>query len=1114
MSRPPSDQDVRDRILNDFDTTFLLEAGAGTGKTTVLVGRILALVRAGRAPIDRIVAITFTEKAAAELKTRLREGLDEAVASAHDERERTRLAAAAADLERAPISTIHAFASALLRERPFEAGLDPQFQVAAEIAGERLREDVWERWLEARMTAGDPTFVRTLAFDVGLEGVRAAAWRMVAERDIAARPEPRAPFAIESLRERIAQALQVLRPLKSRCLDTADKAYESLERLEAFHERAARSEGVGLELWLRGLQVIGHLGQQGNWKPKETCGQVKVELKAVKEAHETWRAASDADLAWALRESLRGFLATFDQARHEHAVADFTDLLLLTRDVLAQSLPVRRYFQRRFDYVLIDEFQDTDPLQAQIAFFLAEDPEAPPASDWSQVRLAPGKLFVVGDPKQSIYRFRRADIAVYEQARRRIEACGGLRLALDANFRTVPSIVAFVNEQFTDILSNEGDPEPRPLMPFRDEVARDGARTIALPVSLEGIEGKPRVGDVLPRLAATIAGFVDEITRVRPWSLRDRANGVRPAQPGDIGLLVRRMTPEFIGPFEEAFAERGIPYRLVGGKEYFARDEVQALTSVLRAIDNPADRLAVFAALRSPFFALSDDDLFRYVGSGGVLNPLAPVPDGAGRAERVGPAMGLLQALYRQRRMVAPSELIAMLFERSRALPAFRLRHGGAQAVANLWKVLDLARAYEASGPATLRSVVRFLETQREGGSEEGDSPVGQEAGRQLEVVTVHKAKGLEYPIVIAADLTYKQSHRVDAVVRHATGEAWFKVGSLKPAGWEEARAAELEQEAAQERRLLYVALTRARDHLVLPCYAGHREDGWLDQALAGFVVEGKQPPWGGRSAAWRNDGTPGQAEITWFDSRALAPATGVEGAAPRLASIEGSEVEAWAGLIAEEAWTRERRERRRKARQPRRPALAATAAGAPPTSAEDVRPATTEVVDERSVELLDAHVPKAPARTGGEFGRLTHALLLLPRDADLAAMARALAPEYGFAAGDEGVLAAATLAARAHDLPEIVEAGAADRVFREVPFAVPLDGQLVTGRIDLAWRRDGAWKVVDFKTAAFSDETRAREVHGPQLRIYARALAALTGEPVSASLCLLASGRLVPIAP
>jgi ATP-dependent exoDNAse (exonuclease V) beta subunit len=473
MTRPaPADAAVRDRVVRDFDTTFLLEAGAGTGKTTVLVSRILALVRSGRATLDRIVAITFTEKAAGELKLRLRDEIEKALETSGDESERARLLDATRDLERAPVSTIHAFTAALLRERPFEAGLDPGFAVAADIAGERVLEDTWDAWFDARMSAADPTLVRAFTLQLKVEDLRKAGRAMASQRDILGRPEPRPPFNPAAFRDRVRESLTTLKPLKKSCTDEEDDAYQQVLRLEVFLARAERADGLALERLLRELDVDANKGRQPNWSPAQACKDTKAGLKSLKDAQTTYRQTSDADLAWALRDTLRGFLDAYEQAKRERAVVDFADLLLKARDVLEREPAVRRYFQRRFDSILIDEFQDTDPLQAQIALLLAEDPEAePPATTWKDVRLKPGKLFVVGDPKQSIYRFRRADIAIYDEVKRLIEASGGEVLPLTANFRTVPSVLEFVNERFKAVFSEEGDPQPIPLDPYRSETS-------------------------------------------------------------------------------------------------------------------------------------------------------------------------------------------------------------------------------------------------------------------------------------------------------------------------------------------------------------------------------------------------------------------------------------------------------------------------------------------------------------------------------------------------------------------------------------------------------------------------------------------------------------------
>ena len=533
------------------------------------------------------------------------------------------------------------------------------------------------------------------------------------------------------------------------------------------------------------------------------------------------------------------------------------------------------------------------------------------------------------------------------------------------------------------------------------------------------------------------------------------------------------MTPEFIGPFEDALEAKGIPFRLVGGREYYAREEVQALTAVLRAIDNPADRLAVFAALRSPFFGLSDDDVFQFVSTGGILNPLAHIQDGVRNADLVGRAFAILQSLHRRRRMEPPSAVIQALFDKTRALPAFRLRSAGDQSVANLWKVLDVARAYEAAGPATLRAVVRFLQEEAQAGREEGDSPVGEHALAQVEVLTVHKAKGLEYPIVIVADLLSDRRPASDLVVRHATGEGWLKIGSFLPADWEEAQQEEKRQQDAEERRLLYVALTRARDHLVIPCFPDQRRPSWLDDAIADFALDNREPPYGKKATTVRPEGTNGQAEVTWFDTQSLDLGGEATPRAKPTSAIDGTDADARKALVQEDAWESDRKTRRKSARQITQRVVAATDT-TPKHDDEVETPTEAKPENETEAELaLDGKppAPEAPTPRSANFGKLVHALLAHPTrsDADLDPVAQALAPQFGLLPEDAN--AAATLVARARTLPEIAAAETADQVFRELPFAVPVpDGTFATGVIDLAYFKNGEWAVIDFKTAHLED--------------------------------------------
>jgi ATP-dependent exoDNAse (exonuclease V) beta subunit len=318
----------------------------------------------------------------------------------------------------------------------------------------------------------------------------------------------------------VREAVATLLPLKPRCTDTEDEAYQQIERLESFLKRADRASGLPFERLLRELYVATNRGNQTNWKPKEACKSAKDEFKAVMKAQEAYQKGSDADLAWARRDVLRGFLDAYEARKRDRAVVDYADLLLKTRDVLTKELPVRRYFQKRFDYILVDEFQDTDPLQAQIALLLAEDDtQDPPAADWRKVQIKPGKLFLVGDPKQSIYRFRRADIAIYEEVKALIERSGGEVLPLTANFRTVPSVLDFVNERFQQVFKEPEDPEPRPLDAVRSEVARDGARTIALPLPKDRLPEPAEVGGQKRRDELALGSSPTRCVRREPRSL-------------------------------------------------------------------------------------------------------------------------------------------------------------------------------------------------------------------------------------------------------------------------------------------------------------------------------------------------------------------------------------------------------------------------------------------------------------------------------------------------------------------------------------------------------------------------------------------------------------------
>src|SRR5665647_212915 len=661
------DQDVRDRVTGELGTTFLLEAGAGTGKTRVLVDRYVKCVldeALGSGDVRTVAAITFTEKAAGELRQRVREEFEaratqaEAGSGAAEAIER-----ALAALDDAPISTIHGFAGRLLREFPVEAGVDPAFEQLDGLGSDIERAHLWEEWLtelaaadssgEATGEAGEPTaerrvrdwLSRLLRVGVKLEDVRVLAAGpkgLFGERydlDPAPGPPPE-PDLIAGL-SGLAAPLASLRDFcAAACSDQADKGFGAAMQLVEAAAALLAEPPADIDLVAAALYALPAKtnptapgGNKGNW---DAAGGGKDELQLRYHAV----AAVVTDLREEYAEYVTGLaVAVADSfarwAGHVQvslARLDFTDLLGRLRDLLSGDRDARRALQQRFRYLLVDEFQDTDPLQAQIVCLLCE--REPLSVDWREVVLAPGKLFVVGDPKQSIYRFRRADIALYDQVKRLVEGQPdgtGVVTAIRQNFRTTPAAAGWVNNVFAPVFDDDQGEGRQPryqwVEPYRPPA--EGPRIAVLlgrEYGFQAGEADAARLDEARALAALLLRMHG--ADAERWSVQDRGAGVaaaggappesEPARPprwGDVALLFRATTG--LETYEQALREAGVPYRVDGGKTYFARREVADALLCLRAADDAADGPALYGGLHSSFFGFSDDDLFLFWAAGG-----------------------------------------------------------------------------------------------------------------------------------------------------------------------------------------------------------------------------------------------------------------------------------------------------------------------------------------------------------------------------------------------------------------------------------------------------------------------------------------------------------------
>ena len=448
-----SDAEARRRIREDFGATLFVEAAAGTGKTTALVGRIVGLIRAGAGTLNRIVAVTFTEKAAGEMKLRLRSEIEKARSKATRE-ERDRLDRALEELELARIGTIHSFCGDLLHERPIEAGIDPLFEVASEEEADEIADSAFEDWFQTILADPPEGVRRVLRRRSGRqsprEQLRSAMQTLREHRDFPA-PWRRQTFDRNGAIDDLMTELSALGALAARSSWPDDYLTRNLAEISRFIGETTRLEAVrdrdydGLESDLRAVARW----RSWTWKgaQRTTFGnRSRDEVLALRDQAkanlDAFIEASDADLAPLLHDALQTPIAAYEVLKAKAGRLDFLDLLIKARDLIRDNPAVRGELQRRFSHFFVDEFQDTDPLQAEILLLLAADD--PGETDWRAVRPVPGKLFLVGDPKQSIYRFRRADVALYEEVKERLRRVRGggaaphhklPRSALDPVFR-------------------------------------------------------------------------------------------------------------------------------------------------------------------------------------------------------------------------------------------------------------------------------------------------------------------------------------------------------------------------------------------------------------------------------------------------------------------------------------------------------------------------------------------------------------------------------------------------------------------------------------------------------------------------------------------------------
>lgn len=1097
----------------EINASFFLEASAGTGKTTQLIDQIVRCV-AGGAKLHGIVAVTFTYAAAGEMKLRLREELGKAGQSA-------------ADLELAFVGTIHSFCARLLRERPVEAGVDPRFVELDEQGAASLFSVVFRRWVEQRLSAPNPVLRRALTRltwrDDGegrdaLASLRRAAWSLVEWRDHPA-GWSRSPFDRKaSLDSIIAGAWEVtnMRP--------GNRPKDPLARgLTPVADFAARSRRAGASAVrdddLLEADAIGLL--KSTRYLKKGSGFLSKEVKR-EDLYDRWgrlafeiqrfQQSAEADLVALLRDELWELVDLYQLAKQKAGQLDFNDLLFGARDLM-QNDDARKYFQGRFKRIFVDEFQDTDPVQAEVLLLLAAgDGET---RNWREAVPHPGKLFLVGDPKQSIYRFRRADVERYQSVKSLLTGAGLRQEQLQICRRSVQPILDFVNAAFQPLMGDGYLPlsDGRPAIEGQPSV-------IALPMPAP--YGKMNFSTKAIEKCApdAVGGFVEWLVKESGnlgWRVVDpETRELVKIQPEHICILFRNFVNfrrDVTRDYVRSLEARGIPHVLVGSKSFHGREEIVTLRAALSAIEWPDDSLSVYATLRGPLFALSDETLLLFRDATGSLpHPLRKRPETLDAAfEPVAAALEFLAELHRARNARPAAATITLLLEHVRGHAGFALRKGGERVLANVYRLIDLARRFEVNGATSFRAFVEFLEEESAGG-ETAEAPLLERKSSGVTLMTAHKSKGLEFPVVILADMNSSLT-RFDGGDRHVDsgiGLAAQRLLTWAPQDLIDNAPLEAQRDSEEGCRLAYVAATRARDLLVVAATGDEvHGESWLNPLYpALYPAKGQWSnaapapgcPFRGKDTVLQrpydtqpeeilrpglHESGTGTHSVVWFDPSILPGASQIDGGIEDDNLLKPTESEPADGLREYENWRADRAHR--------------LAEGAEPELRVRRITEVDTLPDGLAFEVEIARVESAPGaqkgiKRGRKYGDLVHALLArADYQPDRAALeAQAAAHEIGarMSAGDRQFAIDSVLRTLAH--PLLSEAFRAQRMHREYPVTFEAGGELYEGVIDLTWFDGSRWTVVDYKTGP-GDEPRYRR----QVTIYGETIRKTTGMPV-----------------
>ncbi len=1074
-------------IQTDLGSSIYVEAGAGTGKTHSLVERITALLAQGT-DIEQIIAITFTRAAAAELRSRIREKLESLRASKPDDEN---VNAALRGIDTAAFQTIDSLVYSILREYPLDAGMPPTVEVQDNISRLQTFQDRWRQWSIERLD-DDEQFAESLTTALRLN-LRTPFAKMsdVARsmndnhgdlhRLVLAPPQQSCLSTVENL----ATSIEAIKSTMQWCSDTEDRLFGRFEEATDWYHKSIEGQEVATEHEAQELLMTwpkikpGSSGTIGNWGGREGKAAAIEALNdfcdPINEAIDAAREAVTIDLA----RYARRFVDTVTLERRRSGTVSYYDAITWLNDLLETRDDIRRSLQRRYRHVLVDEFQDTDPNQVRLVRLLT----IPPGED----SVAPGSLFIVGDPKQSIYRFRGAQVTVSQAVKEDIASSGGKYLTLKENRRSTRAVIDWVNHIFGKWMPSETDQA--------DYIPLDRAKETAAPDDFGAVHhfGEPikdaNIGEVRAMDAEQVA-IIARAVAAGELTVRDRQDQkCRPSHAGDLTILTSARTSW--ETYTRKLDDLNLPYSAeIGGATVLQTQEFRDILNCLAAMDDPSDQPSTVGALKSIFFGCSDRDLFHWAKSGGSFSCTAAFPEDNKVPEEsaVMDALTVLRNYHALRDEIQPAVLIEQFFRERQTRELMYLEPDPAPGLRRLDLAVELARRFTEEGALSLRDTLRKFDQFKEANQDLREEPSLEFDQGKIRLMTMHSSKGLEFPIVLLADLCRSSSRDSSNFLTDwtETDEAQRQTGIrlggnqndgfFQTGNFDELQKKNASADSLEKTRLLYVAATRARDYLFVSLNRQERD-------RKSFAAQIDHHVGGENLTLWSP--VPTEWQPTPFDPDATTD------------SPEAT-------LIVEDrdVWMREHRQTLAVASE-RRWISPSSIKG--PTDLDDEQ-MNGEKPDDVPVMVSDDFTVRGRAAT--EIGSAVHAAIqraLEIPNADVELIARSEAEKHGVAedAAEVARLTHATL-----ELPLLQEVASLDpeNVWIETPVAVPFRNanhgpKIIEGRVDLIYRRDdGTLCVADFKT----DRTLNRSIsqmarpYIPQLGAYAYAVQKVTGIPVT----------------